>query len=77
MTHQDFELITAVIAKQNIAHSRKCLMALDFADALAVKNHRFDKDRFFKACTGQPNKAELENIDLSDPTIGSGEDKRM
>lgn len=48
MTKKDFELIASVIKPLEIDF--KGFIASCFADALASKNPRFNKDKFLKAC---------------------------
>ena len=49
MTAKDFELIAKIIS--SIPHGKQ-YAADAFADALASKFPRFDRERFMKACLG-------------------------
>lgn len=53
MTRKDYQLIADVIRTSYSADVYKDLrwrLAMEFADALAATNPRFDRERFLKAC---------------------------
>lgn len=56
MTKKDYELIASVLKHKQVFYILKMgsyyydQLCKDFADTLASKNPRFDKDKFLKAC---------------------------
>lgn len=56
MNGKDFELIARVIKarKDHIGSAYSELLADDFADALRATNKQFNREKFIRACGGQP-----------------------
>jgi len=56
MTRKDFELIARVIKDHRTYEGDQTVnqLARDMADALRVTNQQFNRDKFIRACGGEP-----------------------
>lgn len=64
MTKKDYELIASVINIPNAIRRTKEGLANDFANTLASKNPRFDKQKFLRACGVDTNVIILDRDDI-------------